>query len=98
LNDSWDRQIESDLTSGKLDIIIAKAEADIAANSVRDLSLSFTTSNFWEAYATLSPKMKEQAQKAYYLWKENSLHPSLHFKKVDKNLWSVRLTGDYRAL
>ena len=59
---------------------------------------SFTTSNFWEAYAALSPKMKEQAQKAYQLWKENPLHPSLHFKKVDKNLWSVRITGDYRAL
>jgi len=37
LNETWDRQIESDLTSGKLDILIAKAEADIAANNVRDL-------------------------------------------------------------
>ena len=37
LNQTWDRQIESDLTSGKLDILIAKAEADIAANNVKDL-------------------------------------------------------------
>jgi hypothetical protein len=59
---------------------------------------SFATPNFWEAYAALSPEMKEQARKAYRLWKENPLHPSLHFKKVGKNLWSARLTEGYRAL
>lgn len=37
LDEMWDRQIETDLKSGKLDKLIAKAEADIAANNVRDL-------------------------------------------------------------
>ncbi len=37
LDEAWDRQIEEDLTSGKLDNLIAQAEADIAANNVRDL-------------------------------------------------------------
>lgn len=37
LDETWDRQIEADLISGKLDKLIAKAEADIAANRVRDL-------------------------------------------------------------
>lgn len=37
LDEMWDRQIEADLESGKLDNLIAKAEADIAANTVRDL-------------------------------------------------------------
>ncbi|MBD1902390.1 hypothetical protein NDI44_26195 [Trichocoleus sp. DQ-A3] len=37
LDEKWDRQIEEDLTLGKLDSLIAKAEADIAANNVRDL-------------------------------------------------------------
>ncbi|MBD2771337.1 hypothetical protein [Iningainema tapete] len=37
LDEAWDRQIEADLESGKLDRLIAKAEADIAANNVRDL-------------------------------------------------------------
>jgi hypothetical protein len=37
LDETWDRQIEEDLTSGKLDNLIAQAEADIAANNVRDL-------------------------------------------------------------
>lgn len=33
----WDRQLESDVAAGKLDNLIAQAEADIAANNVRDL-------------------------------------------------------------
>ncbi len=37
LSETWDQQIEEDLTSGKLDNLIAKAEADIAANNVRDI-------------------------------------------------------------
>ncbi|MBE9228551.1 hypothetical protein IQ264_24345 [Phormidium sp. LEGE 05292] len=41
LNEKCDRQIESDLASGKLDALIAKAEADIAANNVRDLDEIF---------------------------------------------------------
>jgi hypothetical protein len=37
LDEMWDRQMETDLASGKLNDLIAKAEADIAANQVRDL-------------------------------------------------------------
>jgi hypothetical protein len=37
LDEMWDRQIEADLASGKLDHLIARAEADIATNNVRDL-------------------------------------------------------------
>ncbi|MDJ1173188.1 hypothetical protein [Roseofilum capinflatum] len=37
LDEMWDRQIETDLASGKLDRLIAQAEKDIAANNVRDL-------------------------------------------------------------
>jgi hypothetical protein len=37
LEQKWDRQIEVDFGSGKLDLLIAKAELDIANNNVRDL-------------------------------------------------------------
>ncbi|MGL5058578.1 MAG: hypothetical protein ACRC62_01255 [Microcoleus sp.] len=37
LYEMWDRQIEADLASGRLNDLIAKAEADIAANKVRDI-------------------------------------------------------------
>lgn len=60
--------------------------------------ISYTTPSFWKAYAALPREIKEQAQRNYQLWQQNSLHPSLHFKKVGKNLWSVRISNDYRAL
>lgn len=37
LDEMWDRQIEVDLAAGKLDHLVARAEADIEANNVRDL-------------------------------------------------------------
>lgn len=37
MNEMWDRQIETDLISGKLDHLIARAEADISANRVKHL-------------------------------------------------------------
>ena len=36
LDDNWDRQMQDDLNSGKLDSLIAKAESDIAANYLKD--------------------------------------------------------------
>ena len=59
---------------------------------------SFTTPDFWQNYGELSSEIKQQAQKAYQLWQQNPSHPSLFFKKVGKNLWSARITRDYRAL
>ena len=59
---------------------------------------SFTTADFWKAYRDLSPDLQDKAKKAYQLWQENPQHPSLHFKKVGKVLWSVRVSGGYRAL
>lgn len=59
---------------------------------------SLTTSEFWHLYTALPPEIKEQARKAYSLWSNNQFHPSLHFKKVGRDLWSVRVSSGYRAL
>ncbi|HEY9706444.1 MAG TPA: hypothetical protein V6C58_28685 [Allocoleopsis sp.] len=37
IDDLWDQQMKTDLASGKLDQLIAKAQADITANRVRNL-------------------------------------------------------------
>jgi len=37
LDDAWDQQIAADAAAGKLDGLIAQAEADIASGNVRDL-------------------------------------------------------------
>lgn len=34
---AWDKQLETDLSSGKLDALLAEAEADYAANTPREL-------------------------------------------------------------
>ncbi|NJO55494.1 MAG: hypothetical protein HC834_03100 [Rhodospirillales bacterium] len=36
-HDAWDRQIEADSASGKLDAFIAEARADASASRTRDL-------------------------------------------------------------
>jgi len=61
---------------------------------------SKTLPSFWEHYANLDKKTKTQARKAYFLWRENPFHPSLHFKCVNskENVWSVRISKGYRAI
>ncbi|MFZ4555404.1 MAG: hypothetical protein ACOYN8_03355 [Pseudanabaena sp.] len=59
---------------------------------------SLTTPDFWEAYAALPPAIKTQAKKTYQIWISDRFYPSLHFKKVNQNLWSIRINREYRAL
>ena len=56
--------------------------------------------SFWEAYSVLLESAKKAARKAFFLWRENPFHPSLHFKCVnpEERVWSVRITLGYRAL
>ncbi|KAI9134023.1 hypothetical protein [Acaryochloris sp. CCMEE 5410] len=37
LDDAWDAQMQADVEAGRLDGLIAKAEAEIVAGKVRDL-------------------------------------------------------------
>ncbi len=37
LDNAWDRQIETDAKSGRLDALIQRAELDIAANRIKPL-------------------------------------------------------------
>ncbi len=56
--------------------------------------------SFWTTYRSLRESTKKSARKAYKLWEQNPFHPSLHFKCVNtpENIWSVRITRDYRAI
>jgi mRNA-degrading endonuclease RelE of RelBE toxin-antitoxin system len=48
----------------------------------------------------LDETVRNRAKKAFELWIENPFHPSLHFKCInsEEEIWSVRITLDYRAL
>ncbi|MAS91788.1 MAG: hypothetical protein CMO55_01225 [Verrucomicrobiales bacterium] len=58
---------------------------------------SSTTSRFRKLFEDLPEQIQRVAREKYALWKEDSRHPSLHFKQIG-NLWSVRVTRNYRAL
>lgn len=57
----------------------------------------YTTSKFWELYDNLPIKIRELADKNFKLLKNNTNHPSLHFKQIGK-LFSVRIGKYYRSL
>jgi hypothetical protein len=58
---------------------------------------SLATRDFWAAFTSLPPTIKDRAKIAYHLWRLNPRHPSLQFKKTG-SVWSVRIGGGYRAL
>jgi len=61
---------------------------------------SRATPRFWAAYHKLPSEVRDAAQKAYRLFRENPKHPSLHFERVHKQdpVYSVRVTLGYRAV
>lgn len=52
---------------------------------------------FWQLYKGLPAEVREFADKNFELLKQDSRHPSLHFKKIGR-FWSVRVGAHYRAL
>ena len=60
----------------------------------------FTVKSYWKSYNGLPKKIQKDADRKFDLWRQNPFHPSLNFKCVNAeyNIWSVRVTMDYRAL
>jgi hypothetical protein len=59
---------------------------------------SHATVDFWHAYQSLKPEIRRLARKQYRIWRQNPFHPSLHFKKIAFDIWSIRIGTNYRAL
>ncbi|VAW40232.1 hypothetical protein MNBD_CHLOROFLEXI01-1590 [hydrothermal vent metagenome] len=59
-----------------------------------------TLPRFWRHYQELPKEVQNLADKNFQLLKADPYHSSLHFKKVGKQnqLWSVRVSRQYRAL
>ena len=58
----------------------------------------FTTPDFWENYNGLPKAVRELTDKNYGLLQADPSHPSLHFKRLKDDVWSVRVGCQYRAL
>lgn len=59
------------------------------------------TRTFRSLYKALPLAIRKIAIENYGFWKNNSKHPSLHFKPISPKrlrVWSVRVGSDYRAL
>jgi mRNA-degrading endonuclease RelE of RelBE toxin-antitoxin system len=58
------------------------------------------TDDFIKYFGELPERVKIIARKNYQLWKQNPHHPSLDFKKIQKNkkIYSVRIGMGWRAL
>jgi len=56
-----------------------------------------TSSRFWKCYENLPLPIRKTAEESFKLLKENSRHPSLHFKKIGK-VWSARVGLNHRAI
>lgn len=58
--------------------------------------------DFWQQYHALPEEIRARADKQFSLLRMNPQHPSLQFKKVGDRrgleIWSVRVTLNYRAL
>lgn len=59
-----------------------------------------TTAKFWQRYYDLPQAIQELADKNFDLLKQDSTHPSLHFKQLQnrKGTWAARVGEHYRAL
>jgi hypothetical protein len=62
----------------------------------------FATTNFWKEYESLPERIRNRADEKFLLLKTDQQHPSLQFKKLGERLgqeiWSARVTLNYRAL
>ena len=61
---------------------------------------SETTEKFRLLFAAAPPACQMRIRRAYHLWKNNPLHPSLRFKKIHSHLpiYSARVDLDWRAV
>jgi len=57
----------------------------------------YASPRFWKCFEALPEQVQRLARKNYGLLKADPLHPSLHFKKINR-FRSVRVGLHYRAL
>jgi hypothetical protein len=62
--------------------------------------ISRTTRSFWRRYDALPQEVREQAARAWRIWRQNPFHPSLQFKCISQKhaAWSIRIGIHFRAL
>lgn len=92
----WKRDAWMEQLTGRLTMRVQAAPA--CSEPVRH----HATADFWRAYEALSSEMRTRAEEQFAFLKADPLHPSLQLKKIgarqDQELWSVRVSLNFRAL
>jgi hypothetical protein len=62
--------------------------------------ISHATERFWKCFEKLPKPIQAKARLAFSLWKKDSSHPSLYFKKIhnEKPIYPVRVGISHRAI
>jgi hypothetical protein len=60
--------------------------------------ISHRTTTYKKLYQLLPDVIKKKARKSYKLWSVDPNHPSLKFKEIYKDVWSVRIGYSYRSV
>jgi hypothetical protein len=62
--------------------------------------ISHTTRAFRRLFAGLPATVRDRAKKAFQQFRANPSHPSLSFERLtaSPDLWSARISADYRAV
>ena len=59
---------------------------------------SRTQRRLWHEFNRLPAHVQCFARDKFRLWKRDAFHPSMHFKPLIGDIWSVRIGDSYRAL
>jgi len=60
--------------------------------------ISQTHPDFWICFNALPEEVQRQAREKFRLWQQDAFNVALHFKPLIKDVWSVRVNQNYRAL
>ena len=60
--------------------------------------ISRTHPDFWLCYGLLPEEIQKLAREKFRLWREDAFNAALHFKPLIKDVWSVRINQNYRAM
>jgi hypothetical protein len=61
---------------------------------------SVASRRFWDLFHALPVDVQRLAVKNYHLWRQNSNHPSLHFRRLQgsEDRFTVRIGDHHRAM
>ena len=59
---------------------------------------SKTQEDFWRCFDRLPAEVQQQARERFHLWQKDAFNAALYFKPLLGDVWSVRVSQQYRAL